>query len=108
MAAVKKQRKVARARKVSPSRAGSRNSVLTVPPPTNVQARPDTIAEIDFPAPSINDTTIKPAETEDLAVSRGRERGSYDGDTAIKLYLREIGQVKLLTPQEEIDRSEEH
>src|SRR5689334_4932744 len=29
---------------------------------------------------------------------RGRERGSYDGDTAIKLYLREIGQVKLLTP----------
>ena len=27
-----------------------------------------------------------------------RDRGSYDGETAIKLYLREIGQVKLLTP----------
>lgn len=32
-----------------------------------------------------------------------RERAAYDGDTAIKLYLREIGLVKLLTPQEEIE-----
>jgi RNA polymerase primary sigma factor len=32
-----------------------------------------------------------------------RSRSSYDGDTAIKLYLREIGQVKLLTPQEEVE-----
>jgi RNA polymerase primary sigma factor len=31
-----------------------------------------------------------------------RDRSSYEGDTAIKLYLREIGLVKLLTPQEEI------
>ena len=32
-----------------------------------------------------------------------RDRGGYDGDTAFKLYLREIGQVQLLTPAEEID-----
>lgn len=35
-------------------------------------------------------------------LSLERERLSYDGDTAIKLYLREIGQVRLLTPAEEI------
>jgi RNA polymerase primary sigma factor len=45
--------------------------------------------------------TAAPA-SEDLLAPRERERGSYDGDTAIKLYLREIGQVKLLTPAEEI------
>lgn len=39
----------------------------------------------------------------DLGLASARERSSYDADTAIKLYLREIGQVKLLTPQEEID-----
>jgi DNA-directed RNA polymerase sigma subunit (sigma70/sigma32) len=31
-----------------------------------------------------------------------RQHSSYDGSTVFKLYLREIGQVKLLTPQEEI------
>ena len=32
-----------------------------------------------------------------------RERQAYDGETAIKLYLREIGQVKLLTPEQEVE-----
>src|SRR5580765_1998664 len=44
-----------------------------------------------------------PRVEEIVATVVGRERASYDGDTAIKLYLREIGQVKLLTPLEEIE-----
>jgi RNA polymerase primary sigma factor len=44
---------------------------------------------------------VRPAAEE--PIPRSRERGAYDSDTAIKLYLREIGLVKLLTPQEEIE-----
>ena len=46
-------------------------------------------------------TRPKAAEGDTTAFIR-QESSRYDGDTAIKLYLREIGQVKLLTPQEEI------
>jgi len=45
----------------------------------------------------------KPAAESDTTTFIQRENSRYDGDTAIKLYLREIGQVKLLTPQEEIE-----
>ncbi len=40
---------------------------------------------------------------DESASSRDRDRSPYDGDTAIKLYLREISQVHLLTPQQEVE-----
>src|SRR5678815_2512725 len=44
-----------------------------------------------------------PRDASATTASAERVRTSYDAETAIKLYLREIGQVKLLTPQEEIE-----
>ena len=44
-----------------------------------------------------------PRSTPKTEVSEGESvRERYDGDTAFKLYLREMGQVALLTPDEEI------
>src|ERR1041385_3415872 len=54
------------------------------------------------PQPAVAAEVAPPARAVETPALHERERSSYDGDTAIKLYLREIGQVKLLTPQEEI------
>src|SRR5690242_17153021 len=82
MAVKKKKRrtaKIRRRKKISP-RAAAKAVIPAVPAPG---------------AP--------PATAGDTTQFIQREVSRYDGDTAIKLYLREIGQVKLLTPQEEIE-----
>ncbi|MDI9381555.1 MAG: sigma-70 family RNA polymerase sigma factor [Verrucomicrobiota bacterium] len=53
------------------------------------------------PPSPVPEVTV-PRDEEALA-ERPADRSAYDSDSAIKLYLREIGQVKLLTPQEEIE-----
>jgi RNA polymerase primary sigma factor len=57
------------------------------------------------PAPPASEPEPQPASDleEPLISLADMERQPYDGETAIKLYLREIGQVKLLSPQEEIE-----
>ncbi len=82
---VRNRRKKTSVRAVRRRRAKARRTVLAPPAPILEVA-----AEIS-----------RDAET--YPVVADRDRAPYDGETAIKLYLREIGQVKLLTPQEEID-----
>jgi RNA polymerase primary sigma factor len=63
-----------------------------------IQRREKLSTPVSSPSPP---EPVKPAEGDTTAFIR-REIERYDGDSAIKLYLREIGLVKLLTPQEEI------
>lgn len=76
-------------------------------PKEDEEPRPEDLAkeEEELKAEEAQEAAARAAEAEsgENVANRTRERTSYDGDTAIKLYLREIGQVKLLTPQEEID-----
>jgi RNA polymerase primary sigma factor len=108
-----KRRKLRQPLRPAPS---SKARKLTKPHPAAAEVTPSSIEEAEpkpEELPKVEEA-VKPeeveetvaaaeTETEEPLAPRERERSSYDGDTAIKLYLREIGQVKLLTPQEEIE-----
>ncbi len=64
----------------------------------NAGTKPATAAAPAFET----DEPLVVARDEDVGYAEEKERTTYDSDTAIKLYLREIGQVKLLTPDEEV------
>jgi RNA polymerase primary sigma factor len=68
-----------------------KESLESTPPPFHEEPAEPPIAAPDKSAP------VAPTEE-----THRREAESYDGDTAIKLYLKEIGQVKLLTIDDEI------
>ena len=48
-----------------------------------------------------DEAPLVPRDSQLIAPAPSAERTRYDGDSAIKLYLREIGQVALLTIQED-------
>jgi len=81
-------------RKAAPAEPRNKDSV---PAETKVVSVPRTLADSPVQAP-----VVVPTEGDTTRFIR-RESERHDGDTAIRLYLREIGQVKLLTPQEEIE-----
>ncbi|HTL16871.1 MAG TPA: hypothetical protein VL793_06530, partial [Patescibacteria group bacterium] len=62
------------------------------------EPKPEDLAKEEEALKAEETAVAAAAEAEEPAGTRTRERTSYDGDTAIKLYLREIGQEKLLTP----------
>jgi RNA polymerase primary sigma factor len=120
MVAHAKRHKVARSKKTQPRSRSKpvprkRDPLLKIavpvvpvaepPPPSHddEEPRPEDLAKEEPIKPADIEKAVKAAEGDATERAGRRERGSYDGDTAIKLYLREIGQVKLLTPQEEIE-----
>ena len=90
---VKAGRRASRSHRRPPRKSArrSRGSRSPTPPTVDVSPKP-TRASL----PEGREATLEPTVAP-------RDRVPYDGDTAIRLYLREIGQVRLLTIQEEID-----
>ncbi len=82
--------------KAAPVRPKKKNST-----PVEVKAAPETPPPTPV-APPVDAPVKAPAEGDTTQFLR-REAERHDSDTSIRLYLREIGQVKLLTPQEEIE-----
>lgn len=84
--------------KKSPARRSKKaTGAIAAPAPKIAQ-----IAETTAPPAPPTGTIPLPSEGDTTSFLR-REAERESGDTAIRLYLREIGQVKLLTPQEEIE-----
>jgi len=67
------------------------------------EPKPEDLAAVEAEDKFGEESPIVPRDTESNLLPEKEQRSAYDGDTAIKLYLREIGQVALLTPDQEIE-----
>lgn len=88
--------------------AGRAPSIRRVPSPAAPLRRsePRTVIlnEPQPPAPAVLAPAIPtPAVPPGIPAPEPERRERYDGDTAFKLYLREIGKVPLLTPAQEVE-----
>jgi len=91
---VSASRRAGKKRRPSPGRSARKPRGAGAPAP---------VAAAHGPKPAVASLpAARQAEAAEPVVAP-RDRAPYDGDTAIRLYLREIGQVRLLTIQEEID-----
>lgn len=89
---------------------GGRRAVRASVPNARVKRRGDSAAKAAkppvFPAPAAFIAGEPPAARQSASAEAAParpERMPYDGDTAIRLYLQEIGQVALLTPAQEVE-----
>ena len=77
--------------------------LLRRPPASKAKPARDTSHPSSVEPASTETEVLRKPKSHDTEGPVREQRSTYDGDTAIKLYLREIGQVKLLTPEEEIE-----
>jgi RNA polymerase primary sigma factor len=91
-------------RKVNRRRSRAFARKVSLPRVRKGRSRKKPRAEDSDDRSDANNSEGKPVarETESTFAALKKERPSYDGQTAYGLYLREIGQTKLLTPGEEL------